>query len=101
VIRQTRPDLLGIGAKGPAHVMMTVPENEADRPAAYEAARTLRKNGVNVEMYHAPKKIGDQLKYASKKNLPYVWFVRDGKHEVKNMIDQSQSEADPKTWKAP
>ncbi len=101
VMRQTRPDLLGIGPKGPAHVMMTVPENEADRPAAYEAARTLRKNGVNVEMYHAPKKIGDQLKYASKKNLPFVWFVRDGKHEVKNMIDQTQSEANPNTWKKP
>ncbi len=98
VMRQTRPDLLGIGPKGPAHVMMTVPENEADRPIAYEAARTLRKNGVNVEMYHAPKKIGDQLKYASKKNLPYVWFVRDGKHEVKDMIGQTQAEADPATW---
>lgn len=100
IMRQTRPEMLGIGAKGPAHVMMTVPENESDRPLAYEAARTLRKNGVNVEMYHAPKKMGDQLKYASKKLLPYVWFVRDGKHEVKNMIDQSQSEADPNTWKA-
>lgn len=98
VMRQTRPDLLGIGPKGPAHVMMTVPENEADRPVAYEAARTLRKNGVNVEMYHAPKKIGDQLKYASKKNLPYVWFVRDGKHEVKDMVNQTQAEADPAAW---
>jgi len=98
VMRQTRPDLLGIGPKGPAHVMMTVPENESDRPLAYEAARTLRKNGVNVEMYHAPKKMGDQLKYASKKNVPYVWFVRDGKHEVKNMTAQTQEQADPKTW---
>jgi histidyl-tRNA synthetase len=80
--------------------MMTVPENEADRPLAYETARTLRKNGVNVEMYHAPKKIGDQLKYASKKNLPFVWFVRDGEHEVKDMVNQTQAEADPKTWKA-
>jgi len=101
VIKQKRPDLLGLSdksPKGPADVMMTVPENESDRPAAYEAARTLRKNGVKVEMYHAPKKIGDQMKYASKKNLPYVWFVRDGKHEVKDMVAQTQSEADPKTW---
>lgn len=98
VIKQKRPDLMNIGPKGPAHVMMTVPENESDRPAAYEAARTLRKNGVNVEMYHAPKKMGDQLKYAAKKNLPFVWFVRDGKHEVKDMIAQTQSEADPNTW---
>lgn len=100
VIRQTRPDLLGIGPKSPAHVMMTVPENEEDRPLAYEAARTLRKNGNNVEMYHAPKKIGDQMKYASKKNIPFVWFVRDGKHEIRNMTAQTQEEADPQTWKA-
>lgn len=98
VIRQTRPELLGIGPKGPAHVMMCVPENETDRALAYEAARTLRKNGVNVEMYHAPKKMGDQLKYASKKLVPYVWMIRDGKHEVKDMSVQTQSEADPKTW---
>jgi histidyl-tRNA synthetase len=100
IMRQTRPELLGIGPKGPAHVMMTVPENEADRPLAYEAARTLRKNGVKVEMYHAPKKMGDQLKYASKKLLPYVWFVRDGKHQVKNMTTQEQTDVSPETWKA-
>lgn len=102
VIKQKRPDLLGLGdkaPKGPADVMMTVPENESDRPAAYEAARTLRKNGVKVEMYHAPKKMGDQLKYAAKKNVPFVWFVRDGEHQVKDMNAQTQSEADPNTWK--
>lgn len=98
VMRQTRPDLLGIGPKGPAHVMMTVPENETDRPLAYDTARTLRKRGINVEMYHAPKKMGDQLKYASKKLVPYVWLIRDGKHEVKDMNAQTQEQADPNTW---
>jgi histidyl-tRNA synthetase len=98
VMRQTRPDLLGIGPKGPAHVMMTVPENEADRPLAYDTARTLRKRGINVEMYHAPKKMGDQLKYASKKLVPYVWLIRDGKHDVRDMSAQTQEQADPNTW---
>jgi histidyl-tRNA synthetase len=104
VIKQKRPDLMGLddkSPKGPAHVMMMVPENEADRPLAYDAARTLRKNGVNVEMYHAPKKFGDQLKYASKKNIPYVWVIRDGQHEVKDMNAQTQTQADPKTWTPP
>ena len=101
VIKQKRPDLMGLSEKspkGPAHVMMMVPENEADRPLAYESARQLRKNGVNVEMYHAPKKFGDQLKYASKKNIPYVWVIHDGKHEVKDMNAQTQTQADPQTW---
>lgn len=104
VIKQKRPDLMGLNdksPKGPAHVMMMVPENEADRPLAYEAARTLRKNGVNVEMYHAPKKFGDQLKYASKKNIPYVWVIRDGRHEVKDMNAKTQTQADPETWTPP
>lgn len=101
VIKQKRPDLMGLSdksPKGPAHVMMMVPENESDRPLAYDAARTLRKNGVNVEMYHAPKKFGDQLKYASKKNIPYVWVIREGAHEVKDMNAQAQEKADPQTW---
>lgn len=101
VIKQKRPDLMGLSdkaPKGPAHVMMMVPENEADRPLAYEAARTLRKRGINVEMYHAPKKFGDQLKYASKKNIPYVWVIREGAHEVKDMAAQTQAQADPLTW---
>jgi len=78
--------------------MMTVPENEADRPLAYETARALRKRDIKVEMYHAPKKIGDQLKYASKKAIPYVWVIREGKHEVKDMTAQTQEAADPTTW---
>lgn len=98
VMRQTRPDLLGIGPKSPAHVMMTVPENEGDRPLAYETARALRKRDIKVEMYHAPKKMGDQLKYASKKLIPYVWLIRDGKHEVKDMIAQTQETADAQSW---
>ena len=98
VMRQTRPDLLKIGPKSPAHVMMTVPENEADRPLAYETARSLRKRDIKVEMYHAPKKMGDQLKYASRKLIPHVWMIRDGKHEVKDMVAQTQESADPATW---
>ena len=104
VIKQKRPDLMGLNEnspKGPAHVMMMVPENEADRPLAYEAARTLRKRSINVEMYHAPRKFGDQLKYASKKNIPFVWVIRDGAHEVKNMNAQTQEQADPLSWSPP
>lgn len=101
VIKQKRPDLMGLNEKspkGPAHVMMMMPENEADRPLAHDTARQLRKNGINVEMYHAPKKFGDQLKYASKKNIPYVWIIRDGTHAVKDMNAETQTQADPKTW---
>jgi histidyl-tRNA synthetase len=100
VMRQSRPDLLGIGPKSPAHIMMVLP-SEDKRALTHETARTLRNRGYNVEVYHAPQKIGKQMEYASKKLIPYVWFppFEDGKpHEVKNMTTGEQSTADPDNW---
>ena len=100
VIRQTRPDLLGIGPKGPAHILMVLP-NEEQRAVAADAARTLRTRGYNVELYHAPQKIKKQMEYASKKGIPFVWFPpfdAGGTNEIKNMQTGEQSEADPNTW---
>lgn len=100
VMRQSRPDLLGIGPKSPAHIMMVLP-SEDKRALTHETARTLRNRGYNVEVYHAPQKIGKQMEYASKKLIPYVWFppFEDGKpHEVKNMTTGEQSAADPDNW---
>ncbi|HEU4837842.1 MAG TPA: histidine--tRNA ligase [Micavibrio sp.] len=97
VMLQMRPDLLGIGPKSPAHVMMIMP-SEDERGHANATARTLREKGYNVEMYHAARKIPDQLKYASKKLIPYVWFPFKDGHQVKNMASGEQISADPKTW---
>src|SRR5690606_28392952 len=103
VMRQSRPDLLGIGPKSPAHILMVLP-SEDKRSVAHDTARQLRARGYNVEVYHAPQKIGKQMEYAAKKNIPYAWFppFEDGKpHEVKNMATGTQGEADPKTWDKP
>lgn len=100
VIRQSRPDLLKVGAKSPAHILMVLPSEEK-RALAAQTARTLRARGYNVEMYHAPQKVKKQMEYASKKGIPYVWFppFEDGNvHEVKNMATGDQSPADPNTW---
>ena len=48
VMRHTRPDLLGIGPKSPAHVTEVVPEHESDRPIDAETPLTLRKTCNNV-----------------------------------------------------
>lgn len=100
VIRQTRPDLLGIGPKGPAHILMVLPSEEK-RGEAADTARTLRGRGYNVEMYHAPQNVKKQMEYAVKKGIPYVWFPPfddAGTHEVKDMVNREQSKADPNTW---
>lgn len=88
------------GAKTTTDVLVVLPSEE-QRGNAAETARTLRKNGWNVELYHAPQKIGKQFTYAEKKGIPYVWlppFDADGSHEVKDMKNGTQTAADPATW---
>lgn len=87
--------------KCPTDVLVVLP-NEEQRAAAQETARTLRQSGHNVEVYHAPQKIGKQIAYAEKKGIPYVWFPpfeEGGTHEVKTMAGGDQSAADPQNWK--
>jgi histidyl-tRNA synthetase len=91
---------LPTGRKSPADILVTIP-SEDRRALAASTAQALRHRGLKVEMYHAPKKIPDQMKYASRKGIPYVWFppFEDGRpHEVKNMGTGSQAEADPENW---
>ncbi|MEK7633628.1 MAG: His/Gly/Thr/Pro-type tRNA ligase C-terminal domain-containing protein, partial [Patescibacteria group bacterium] len=50
----------------------------------------LRKNKITTEVYPAEEKIDKQLKYANKKNIPYVIIigpeeVASGKVVLKNM----------------
>lgn len=88
------------GAKSPSDVLVVLP-SEDKRSLTNKVAETLRGRGFNVETYHAPQKIGKQIAYAEKKNIPYVWFPPfddDGGHEVKNMKTGDQGGADPESW---
>lgn len=98
VMRQKKPEMLGIGPKSPADVMVLIP-NEEGQPQAAETARKLRANGNKVELYHAARKIPDQIKYASKKGIPFIWFP--DKSEVKDMTTGEQTPAKPEDWKRP
>ena len=89
-----------IGPKSPAQVLVVFPKAER-RDEAIQTAKTLRERGFNVEMYHSPGKIAQQLRYASRKGIPYVWFPPfegGGVHEVKNMSTEEQAVASPGTW---
>ncbi len=89
------------GAKSPTDVLVVIPSEER-RADALATARQLRARGLKVETYHDPKaKIGNQIRYASRKLIPNVWFppFDDAKpHEVKNMISGEQAVADPTSW---
>lgn len=89
------------GRKCPTDVLVVLPSEERRKHAA-ETAATLRKRGMNVELYHAPQNVKKQMEYANKKGIPFVWFPPfddAGNHEVKDMTTGAQGPADPSVWK--
>lgn len=92
--------LITVEAKSPTDVLVVVPNDER-RPVAVSTAARLRERGLNVELYHQADKVGKQIRYASRKSIPFVWFppFDEGKpHEVKDLSTGDQSEANPDTW---
>lgn len=94
---------LPVGRQSAADILVVLPSKDRQEQAA-ETARTLRARGMNVEMYHRDAKIKNQMAYAEKKGIPYVWFppFEAGQaHEVKDMKTGTQSAADPSVWTIP
>jgi histidyl-tRNA synthetase len=92
--------LLQTGPSCPSDVLVVVPSDER-RPQAAATAAELRSRGLNTELYHQADKIARQVRYASRKGIPFVWFppFEDGRpHEVKDMATGEQGTADPGTW---
>jgi histidyl-tRNA synthetase len=61
----------------------------------------LRGRGINTEVYHQADKLKAQIRYASRKGIPFVWFPpfnAEGTHEVKDMTTGDQHGADPAEW---
>ncbi len=54
------------------------------KPAAHALARTLRNANINVSLDISNKKIGDQIRYATRQHIPYVIVI--GEDEVKTEI---------------
>ncbi|MGH3920585.1 MAG: histidine--tRNA ligase [Pseudonocardiaceae bacterium] len=95
--------LLQTGPSGPSDVLVVVPSDQRRAHSAATAAQ-LRARGLNTELYHQTDKLAKQIRYASRKGIPFVWFPprEDGEHhEVKDMSSGAQSEADPATWQRP
>jgi histidyl-tRNA synthetase len=101
VIRQSRPDLMKISAKSPTDVLIYTEDKDLSQ-TVNKTAQTLRKRGFNVETYHTVKKWDKHFKYAEKKQIPYIWYVKsESDHQIKNMESGDQILADPKTWEKP
>lgn len=57
-----------------------------------EIANQLRSKNINAELYVDEKPLDKQLKYADKKQIPYVLIVSEDKLELKNMKTSEQKE---------
>lgn len=89
-----------IGAKCPTDVMVACTPG-TPRADIAAIARQLRERGLKVEMYHEEKSVKAQMKYASRKGIPYVWFpanAEQSEHEVKDMTTGEQTVADAASW---
>lgn len=65
-------------------------------PYIQDIANRLRNSDINVEVQLVTTKLGNQLKYASKKNIPWVIIIGDEEKitkqmQLKNMISGEQS----------
>src|SRR5260370_23926634 len=65
---------LKTGSKCPTQELVIFPRAE-QREEAVRTAKMLRERGFNVEMYHTPRQIAHQLRYASRKCIHYAWFT--------------------------
>ena len=84
----------------PTCVLVALNDAES-RPAAMAVARKLRSRQIPSEVFDEPRKFGDQIKYATRKGIPYVWFCDvdgSGRHEVRDLRESSQVEVDSESW---
>jgi len=87
----------------PTDVLISLANEEQRGPATALAAQ-LRARGCAVEVFHEPVKLAKQLRYASQRKIPYVWFLprsADEEHFVKDMDSGEQGGADPDSWVLP
>ena len=76
VIRQTHPEKLNIGKKSPTDILV-YSENPEEAALVTKTAQTLRKQGLNVEVYHTVKKWDKHYKYAKNKMIPVICYPQD------------------------
>lgn len=86
------------GSRSTPTCVLVALNDEAHRGPATELARTLRGRGIATEVFPEPLPYGKQIKYATAKGIPYVWFDGSGGHKVKDLAAREETPADPASW---
>jgi histidyl-tRNA synthetase len=88
----------------PSCVLIVVPD-EQRRADCDRLARLLRGRGIPVEVAPAATKYGKQIRYADRRQIPFVWFPQGSteaaEHQVRDIRSGEQVVADPREWAPP
>ncbi|AOZ72647.1 histidine--tRNA ligase [Boudabousia tangfeifanii] len=93
-------NLLSVSRPTPTAVLVAV-NNEDSRGESLAVAQALRARGIATEVAERPLKFGKQIKYADRRGIPFVWFINEDGHEVKDIRSGEQVPADPAEWLPP
>jgi histidyl-tRNA synthetase len=109
-VSRTLVPLLAQGTVGasrsvPSAVLVAVADEDA-RPASDAVASALRARGIPCEVAPAAARLGKQIRHADRRGIPFVWFppadaTEGSGHQVKDIRDGQQVDADPATWTPP
>jgi histidyl-tRNA synthetase len=89
------------GSRSVPSAVLVAGTDEESRPTSTDVARRLRAHGVPCEVAASPQKFGKQIRFAERRGIPYVWFLTENGHEVKDIRSGEQTAADPDTWTPP
>lgn len=81
----------------PTCVLVAV-DTEDTRSDSMAVAAALRRRGIPAEVAPTAAKYGKQIRYADRRQIPYVWFNAGENGEVKDIRSGEQLPADPNRW---
>ncbi|MGO1560482.1 Histidyl-tRNA synthetase [Actinomycetales bacterium JB111] len=100
VARILGADLATASRSVPTAVLVAVTD-EAHRSRSDDVAAALRARGIPVEVAPSAAKFGKQIRHADRRGIPFVWFVGEDGHAVKDIRSGDQIAADPADWTPP
>lgn len=91
---------LSASRKVPSAVLVAVADDDS-RQESEAVAAALRSRDIPCEVAPTAAKFGKQIRFAERRGIPYVWFINDTGHEVKDIRSGDQVVADPAAWTPP
>ena len=87
--------------RGVPSVVLVAVDSEETRDRAISVARRLRERGIACEVAPKADKFGRQIRFAERREIPFVWFGANLDDSVKDIRSGEQLPADPDAWLPP